>query len=132
MLQLKNNKIKKAVFGIGVSVLLGLTAVPVCAKTCTYTYDPVLAIGYGNINMEKAAMNPYTYSAYVLGTDPVVVKDAAYYSVGVGGSYNNTLGRTNMHLGSVKPGTTKSTTENKATLMIYNGTTAKVSVSDSV
>jgi len=132
MLQFKKNKLNKTIFGIAVAALLGAFAIPVGAKTCSYAYDPVLAIGYGNINMEKAIRNPYTYSAYVLGTNTLVVRDVAYYSVGVGGSSNNVLGRTKMHLGSVASGTTRTTDKNMATLMIYNGSTAVASVSDSV
>lgn len=132
MLKLKNKIMKRVVLTAALSVIMLASALPVSAKTCSYAYDSVMAIGYGNINIEKAAVNPYTYSAYVLGSEPLVVKNIAYYSVGDGGAYNNVQGRQIMQLGSVAPGTTRTTTKSSVTIMLYNNTTPKSSVTDSV
>lgn len=134
MIQLKNNQVSKIMIGMLLVIMLFLYAIPVSAKTCSYAYDPAMAIGYGNINIEKgvASINPYTYSAYVLGTDPEVVKNIAFYSVGEGGGTNNVLGRTIMHMGSVQPGTTRSTNKSSVKITLYHNTTQKASVSDSI
>lgn len=135
MILFKKEIIKKIILGISLSVLLIVSAIPVFAKTCVNEYDPVMAIGYGNINIVNgapASSNPFTYSAYVLGTDPLVARGLAYYSVGEGASYNNVLSRTAMHRGSVVAGTTKSTKESRVTIMLYNNTSPKVSATDSI
>lgn len=132
MYHLKRSMLRKTIVGVGVILTSMSFIMTVSAKSCSYAYDSQ-AIGYGNINIQSAAINPYTYSAYVIGSNAAMANGIAYYSVGAGsGQFTNVQAKTKMTVGTVAPGTTKTTTKSVVGIRLYKSSVQVASITDTV
>lgn len=123
-------KFKKVIImSLVTTMLLGSTLSAQAAATSS-SYDKK-AVGFASINLQKAALNPGTYSAW-LGGDLAPTYKTAYFSVGTGTASKDkyTKVRNVTKLDGARPKLYQSkkfnTDKNVSTIALYKGKSSRV------